>query len=293
MIDGIGNPPETRCPLCGSHASIRHFAIDGVDIVRCHNCALVYSNPGLWQPLQEYGADYFHSDQYRGGYQHYDAEAISHEQTFSRRLIDAQRRLGTVGTLLDLGCAFGHLGQVAQGLGWQAFSTDISIYAASRAHQENGQAVFVSDVSRPCTRYGRFDLLCLYDVIEHLPDPVATLRQLRPLLKPSGVIHISTPDVKSLSARLMGRSWYHYKPREHICYFSCRTLHDALTRAGFEVLDMGSLPSYMTVQDILMRLRFYSRLGVDTLLRCCRWLGLHHKVVKIDIGEMETWARAR
>ncbi|MFQ5856586.1 MAG: class I SAM-dependent methyltransferase [Anaerolineae bacterium] len=243
--------------------------------------------------MQEYRADYFHSDQYRGGYQGYDAEAISHEHTFKHRLTDAQRRLGTVGTLLDLGCAFGHLGRVGQQLGWQTFSTDISIYAASRAHQKDGQPVFVSDVTRPCTRHGRFHLICLYDVIEHLPDPVGTLRRLRPLLTPHGVIHISTPDVESRSARLMGRSWYHYKPREHICYFSCQTLRDALTRAGFEVLGIGSLPSYMAVQDVLVRLRFYSRVGADTLLRSCRWLGFHHKVLKISVGEIEAWARVR
>lgn len=296
MIDETGKLPRSRCELCGSQASDWQFAIDGVDIVRCSNCTLVYSrypNQAARRYMQEYTADYFLADQYRGGYQDYEAEAVSHEKTFEHRLIEARQRLGIVGTLLDVGCAFGHLGQVARRLGWQAFSTDISFFAANRAHQKDGQPVFVSDVSRSCTRYGYFDLICLYDVIEHLPDPVTILGQLRPLLKPTGVIHISTPNIKSMSARLMRASWYHCKPQEHICYFSSQTLREALTRSGFEVLDISPLPSYMTIQDILYRLRFYSRRGAYKLLRLCRWLGLHQAVVKIHVGEIEAWAASR
>lgn len=295
MIEEIHKPIESRCVLCGSCASSYKFTIENVDIVRCNNCTLVYSdclNQGSWQHMGKYDSEYYQSTQYRGGYQDYEAEAISHKRTFKQRLINAQRRLGSVGTLLDLGCAFGHLGQVAQQLGWQTFSTDISIYAASRAYQKSGQNVYVSDISRPSLRYGYVDLICLYDVIEHLPNPVATLRQVHPLLKPSGMIHISTPDVESVSARLMGNSWYHYKAQEHICYFSRRTMGKALSKAGFDIVDIGPLPSYMTIQEIFRRLRFYSLQGANTLLRLFRWLSIHDKVVKVYVGEIEAWARA-
>lgn len=292
-LDQAGQLFELKCMLCGSHRFAHRFSVDGVRIVQCNRCTLVRSNRSrktLWQYIQEYGANYFHATRYRGGYQDYGAEALSHERTFERRLLDAQRRLGRVGTLLDLGCAFGHLGQVARRLGWRTFGTDISVYAATRAYRQ-GELAFLSDVSRPCVRANFFDLICLYDVIEHLPDPVIALRRLRPLLKPDGLLHISTPDVESLSARLMGPLWYHYKPTEHIWYFSPRTLCEALTQAGFEVVHIGPLPTYMTVQDILIRLHFYCRWGADALLRCCRWLGVHHQVVRVNIGEMEAWAK--
>ena len=66
------------------------------------------------------------------------------------------------------------------------------------------------------------------DVIEHVTDPVEELKKVHRILKPKGVIFVVTPDVGGLWSKLLGRLWYHYKPVEHVVYFSEKTMKKAL-----------------------------------------------------------------
>ncbi|MCM2282172.1 MAG: methyltransferase domain-containing protein, partial [Bdellovibrionaceae bacterium] len=240
-----------------------------------------------------YNGGYFSGAAGDGGYMNYQAEYLSHAETFRARLQDAEKQLGRQGRLLDYGCAYGHLGHVAAQSGWDVVATDIAFEAVHRAVHEYGLAGFVSDLAQPPLKKGAFDLVTLYDVIEHVQEPKSIISALSGLLTSDGFLHVTTPDVSSLSAHVLGRRWYHFKPREHLLYFSRRTLRRLLESCGMQVRRMRSAPSRMTIHDILIRLRRYSQVGANAMLAIARWLRIERRVLTIHIGEMQAWANPR
>jgi SAM-dependent methyltransferase len=87
-----------------------------------------------------------------------------------------------------------------------------------------------------------FDLITLWDVIEHVPDPQQLLGCVRSLLRPDGKLLLETQNVRSLWARLLGRRWHHYKHAEHLYHFDPDTIARLLAACGFKLLHCG--PGY-------------------------------------------------
>ena len=268
-------------------------------VVQCEDCGMVFADAtrfaGSGRRAQRnlYNQDYYNSAYASRGYLDYPAEFSSHRATFAARLCETERRIGRKGRLLDIGCAFGHLAKTATDLGWDVFGTDISGHALRHARVDHGARVFLSDLRHLPVKNGLFDVITLYDVIEHFSEPGELLAGVLPLLRPDGLLHLTTPDVASLSARLMGRRWYHYKSPEHLVYFSPATLTRALRTAGFDVVGLDRAPSRMSVISILRRMRRYSRFAATSAIRIARVLGCSERILTMHIGEFQAWARPR
>src|SRR5437016_4916394 len=127
--------------------------------------------------------------------------------------------------------------------------------------------------------------------IEHLADPVATLAAVRRLLVPGGIVHLVTPNVGGLQARLLGRLWYHYKPGEHLFYFSHRTLRAVCEAAGLRWDGWQRSASYLTFTYCFNRMRYYAPAPFAFL----EWLGRTFRfgpyAFRVPVGEMEAWAQ--
>ena len=149
-----------------------------------------------------------------------------------------RRHFPKPGRVLDVGCAAGYFLRVMQEEGWQVTglepSDTIRRTAEERLGAENVRAGLLGQVELPPQS---FDLITMWDVIEHIPDVVAAVRAVGRLLAPGGKFLIETQDVRSLAARVLGKRWQHYKHAEHIYHFHAGTLADALGRAGFRVLE--------------------------------------------------------
>jgi SAM-dependent methyltransferase len=147
--------------------------------------------------------------------------------------------------ILDVGCAAGYFMQVARDAGHQVLGIEPSAPIAALAAKTLGQdAVHIGTLeSAPAARGfrdGSFQLVTLWDVIEHIPDPQATLRRVRELLAPGGRLLIETQNVRSTWARLLGRRWHHYKHEEHLYHFGPATIERLLHDCGFRLLHLGA-----------------------------------------------------
>ncbi|MES2521673.1 MAG: class I SAM-dependent methyltransferase [Gemmatimonadota bacterium] len=161
--------------------------------------------------------------------------------TFARRLEHCAGWIKEGGTILDLGCATGSFLREASSRGYQVYGIDISAHAieqcaatVDRTHLHCGE--FDSSTFGNATDRG-FDAIFMSDYLEHVLDPRAVLAMAAERLAPGGVVVITTPDAGSVSRRLMGTRWPHFKP-EHVSYFSRRGLRRALETSGLAVVDL-------------------------------------------------------
>jgi len=136
------------------------------------------------------------------------------------------------GGLLDVGCGGGELMIRLRNFGWDVAGVELDPKARGMASEKLGLPVS-PDLSALAER--RFDIITLSHVIEHVPDPVATLIDCRKLLKGGGRIVLATPNVKSLGHRHFGSNWVHLDPPRHLFLFSPRNLRHCAQRAGLRI----------------------------------------------------------
>jgi 2-polyprenyl-3-methyl-5-hydroxy-6-metoxy-1,4-benzoquinol methylase len=251
---------QVACNFCGSLETTPYCPENGRGLVQCDHCGLVYVSP---RPDPEalyalYGENYFHNDDSGSvGYTNYIADERNIRKTFDRRLKRLERFIQP-GRLLDIGCAAGFFISEADRRGWQVQGMDVSSFAANYARETFGLDVQQGSVLALDYPAGEYDMVTMWDVIEHVPDPMAHIEKAAELLRSGGVFALATPDVDSLPARLTGKRWVGYKlSEEHVYYFSRDSLTKMLDKAGFDVVDSYHVGKYVTLSLFLDRLGFY------------------------------------
>ena len=147
------------------------------------------------------------------------------------------RRYVEHGRLLDVGAGFGHFVHAAAAH-FAAAGLEPSPMAVEWARRQFGAAVQVGTLDAyAAANEGRIDVLTMFDVIEHLDDPRATLGHCHRALSPGGWLFLSTPDFGSVVARLLGRHWYYLDLEQHVSLFSAANLTRLLDACGFDVVE--------------------------------------------------------
>jgi len=172
----------------------------------------------------------------------YTSARDEHDCQYDQRVLGFTRTLKTLlprlpappADVLDVGTAGGAFLEAASRMGYRARGLEPSRSLAESARARGGR---VDQGTLDTFSYPEksFDLICLWDVIEHLPHPQAALRILLPLLRPKGRLLINFPDAGSWPARMAGR-WYWWILSVHLHHFTRQTLSLLCGRAGFEVI---------------------------------------------------------
>ena len=132
-----------------------------------------------------------------------------------------------------------------------------------------------------------YAVLTMWDVIEHLGDPLHELREAWQVLRPGGYLAVHTMDRGSLFARVMGRRWP-WLMEMHLYYFSTHTLRAILKEAGFEVLAVQPQGRYLRLGYLATRVKPYSRLAAAALDRVAKVLRLRELAVPVNFGDLIT-----
>jgi cyclopropane fatty-acyl-phospholipid synthase-like methyltransferase len=188
--------------------------------------------------------------------------------------------------LLDVGAYIGVFVEVAQAAGWDATGVEPSSWAVEVA-QRRGVRVRQGTQDSPWLDGQSFDVITMWDVIEHVPNPSAELARAYALLKPGGVIAVHTMDVDSLAARVMGERWP-WLMDMHIHYFSPRTLGQMLQQHGFEVAWSGAQGRYLRLGYLASRLSALNRTLGRGAMALVRRLGLEAVAVPVNFGDLFT-----
>ena len=241
-------PGITRCSICLSTAPLPAFMFRGYQLAHCGDCGHLFVVDQVPEDVLEtaYGAGYYHTANENAdgmeatGYSDYLANVERRQQLFRERLSAVSRFAAGPGHLLDYGCAIGLFVKVAAEAGWIARGYERSSWAANYGRSQFGLDITVADGGLDPFGANSFNVVTLWDVLEHLQHPRRVLELVSKWLIPGGVMALNTVNSSSLGARMAGPAWRHLAPPHHLQFYSRRSLARLLAEFGFKTLWMRS-----------------------------------------------------
>jgi SAM-dependent methyltransferase len=231
---------DMNCPICSSTSSNPFCLKNGYTYMTCKHCLAIYVWPLDVDINLVYTPEYFSGGSHGFGYVNYDEDKQAMRGTFIKYLEQIERWSSKSRDLLDVGAATGFFMQIARRHGWGVAGVELSSDAADIG-RKRGLDIVTGDIFSEKLNGRIFDVVTMWDVIEHLKDPIAVMRRVKTLLRPDGVLAINTPDSGSLWARLLRKRWQALIPPEHLILFNATSLSALLARSGFRLVEQGKI----------------------------------------------------
>jgi 2-polyprenyl-3-methyl-5-hydroxy-6-metoxy-1,4-benzoquinol methylase len=233
----------------GEEGNLWHRLSDNYYVIRSDNHEIAWLGKiiGLSHIVREisppeYEEEYFEGDpQNDGGYGKYTEQS-------SWRLDKAERQLNEImeitklqsGTVLDVGSSYGYFRKALDKKGFAHDGIEISEYACKITKMIYGYETYQGTLTKHAPNLiSKYDLITLWDVIEHVANPKALLNEVYQCLKPGGVLVIKTPNLDALEVQILGEYNYSFK-REHLVYFTAEYLNKIALSSGFKNIHMTS-----------------------------------------------------
>lgn len=238
---------HVTCALCGANNAAILF--EGRDVwyklpgrfpvCQCRECSHIYLNP---RPSRaEIGA------YYPAAYAPYQP-AIDDEPSLWRRLERRyatfkrirliQSRLKKKGRMLDVGCATGNFLAALRRQGWEGYGVETNAGAAAYARERFGLTVFTGELEAASFPDQHFDLVVLWDVLEHLHQPRQVLLETARIARPGGSLLLVLPNPDSLEAHLFGRYWAGWDVPRHLHIFPAAVVAQLLDETNWQMREI-------------------------------------------------------
>ncbi len=218
------------CPICGGHEFNHLFYKETEPFVRCTRCELTLINPRptFDQIIKKYDASYS---------KNYTKKAEKKKKRAFRRVKRLQREQNLLGHWLDVGCSAGFVVEAAENLGFTGYGIDVEKAGVKYGKEVLGLANLIQGTlteHKYPNQY--FDVISVYDVIEHVPDLNQFLKEIKRILKPQGFIDIGTPNIGHWRVPKILSTWNEFKPSEHLYYFNKKTLEQLLKKNELQIV---------------------------------------------------------
>jgi SAM-dependent methyltransferase len=209
--------------------------------VQCPSCGLIYLSP---RPTQDEASEYYPTD-----YAPYLKTIEEEPSTLIRwlRRYDQYKRCHAVtrkkkktGRILDIGCSTGIFLSSMKRIGWDTYGVEPSQYAASYARSQFEINVFNGFLENARFENDFFDVVTLWDVLEHVYDPIQTLKEIQRILKPDGLLLINIPNPDAWERKWFGKYWSGWDIPRHTFLFSTLTIDNLLLKADLRRVEIFS-----------------------------------------------------
>lgn len=233
---------ESACPLC----SARNWSalVEAPDaraggsglwfaVVQCQDCGLCFTNPRpSCSSIGQFYAPVHPKHKTRTPWR-----TRLHGLTLRMRAAATREMIPWhgQGRLLDFGCGCGSFLERMRRQGWHVTGVDISPQAIHMVRRELGLPALLGSLPHEDLEPGSFDVITMWQSLEHVHEPLPVLRAARRLLVPGGRLLVAVPNIDSLPFRWFGASWIGLDLPRHLTHFTPWTLHAMLERAGFRV----------------------------------------------------------
>jgi len=233
-----------KCPLCNSdkievfkkgtinaeNISKEDFKITDSsygsvwDFSQCSSCSFVFSNPKLDEKslIDFYSEleDNEYSDEWEGRRKNF------------LTIVERLKKIKTMGnTLLDIGAASGIFVKLAKDEGYLAEGIEPSSQLVKEAEEKFGVTLLEGTID-DYRNQKKTDIVTMLDLIEHVNDPIQFMKKVSSFVKKDGIIVLVTPDISSLTQKIMGGKWWHYRTA-HVNFFNIKSIKYLLEQSGF------------------------------------------------------------
>lgn len=250
------------CPVCGSEkiflkypsnlasAGKNYLVTDGRfgmhgNVFQCKNCDLGWINDAAVaaETISSYGSDDLDGV--------YEKERENRKKT-AAALVEKIKKIKPDGRLLDIGCYSGVFLEVAQEHDYEVFGIEVSPKALALAGQKIRGDLRQGMAEEVLAQFpdNYFDVITLFDVIEHLREPGGVLKLIKTKLKDDGLLAFSTPNFSSFISKLQGKNWHALLPH-HLYYFSNNNLEMLLNQNGLRLEKIGSIGRHFTLNYLV------------------------------------------
>jgi 2-polyprenyl-3-methyl-5-hydroxy-6-metoxy-1,4-benzoquinol methylase len=286
-----------KCGYCGDDKFQVKYDLGTHKIVKCLGCHLMRLSPmpTVDDTKQVYAdINYFQNPRFydvaKGdlyGYVDYIAERVNKLRGYRPIAEFLKQRHGSKQSgrpkLLDVGCGLGYFLDAAQDAGFDVMGVEFNPGAISRMKEKYAFTVYKGSIDNIPSSEGKFDVITMFDVIEHLHDPFGDIRKMYDRLLPGGGLAIATMDCESFMSRLLGTRLEDFRRiREHLHFFSRETLTNLLNASGFSVYAIKSHGHTFELAFLFERMRIINRPVFGACRSLVQRLGIGHWRVSID-----------
>ena len=246
----------SKCIVCDTIKSDLLYS----GIMRCGECGHVFSGSidSVLSAAAAYGNGYF----FGGEYSDYIADKKITQDNFRLRLKVLDKFLDPLRhkSLLEIGSAYGFFLDVAKNRFEKLKGIDVTSEGILHAKEKLGLDAEAGDFLKHDFKGQSFDVVCLWDTIEHLKDPSACLAKISgSMTKKGALVAITTGDIGSLNARMKKDRWRIMQAPTHLHYFSKNTLSRLLAENGFEIAYAGHCGFYRSLDMAFHRISLGGR----------------------------------
>lgn len=267
---------EADCDFCGQ--SDGELVLEGLDrlldlpgsfrVVRCPRCGLLRQNP---RPTRA-SINFYYPPNYEPfvtAIEDEERAIVRWDRRYGmRKRVRLIERLQPGGRLLDVGSATGlFLAEMQRTGRWTTFGVEPSDAAASYARQRFGLEIFQGTLEELPLDEGPFDVITLWNVLEHLHAPITALQQVASLLGPKGWAVVTIPNLDCFEAMVFGRAWLGWELPRHLYWFPVEHLHKMFRAAGLEIQDTRCLMSGHNTFGLSLRFWLAERLHSPQMQR--------------------------
>ncbi len=253
---------QVNCPVCKSSSSAPYITKDGFTYVKCTGCSFIYSSPQLTSEAIEKAYNdieirsYFLNELLIPFVEQGQKKEFRERLERISALINSKTR-----RLLDVGCAAGNFLQIAGEMGYEAEGLeldDINVKYAKEKRNLNAHMITLEQMNYP---EGSFDVVTLWDVLEHLSQPMQTLREISRVMRPGGILGLSTINHACLNQRLLRSDWRYWMPPDHICSFTPPILRKMLKDARLAVFSEKHTYMFEVLEEARLHFLLFSSDG--------------------------------
>jgi SAM-dependent methyltransferase len=238
------------CPSCAGQEWNKKFVVDNHTYHKCASCGVLTTAPFP----READLESFYTSKNAGG-DFYSLDMTRwlglRERIFASYLkILAKRTDFTIrgARVLDVGCFNGASLNVLTRQGALAHGMERQGESAGHLHNSYPGRIFHQDACKfDDSLKARFDLVTMTDVVEHVLDPSTLMKNVSCWLREEGLVFLTTPNIRSLTARLMGGNWPSLLPVHHVYLFDRMNLMRILEREGLELVNHGILAKHLSL----------------------------------------------